>query len=99
MRGTPADCVIMGVRHVLKDQPPDLVLSGVNHGANLAEDVTYSGTIAGAMEGTMLGVRSIAMSLTIGFDPQGTSALEDAARARARASSSSCSRPAGPRAC
>ena len=71
VRGTPADCVIMGVRHVLKDQPPDLVLSGVNHGANLAEDVTYSGTIAGAMEGTLLGVRSIAMSLTIGFDPQG----------------------------
>jgi 5'-nucleotidase len=71
VRGTPADCVIMGVRHMLKDQPPDLILSGVNHGANLAEDVTYSGTIAGAMEGTLLGVRSIAMSLTIGFDPEG----------------------------
>ena len=71
VRGTPADCVIMGVRHVLKDNPPDLVLSGVNHGANLAEDVTYSGTIAGAMEGTLLGVRSIAFSLTTGFDPQG----------------------------
>jgi 5'-nucleotidase len=71
VRGTPADCVIMGVRHVLKDNPPDLVLSGVNHGSNLAEDVTYSGTIAGAMEGTLLGIRSIAMSLTIGFDPQG----------------------------
>ena len=71
VRGTPADCVIMGVRHVLKDNPPDLILSGVNHGANLAEDVTYSGTIAGAMEGTMLGIRSIAMSLTIGFDPGG----------------------------
>ncbi len=71
VRGTPADCVIMGVRHVLKDKAPDLVLSGVNHGANLAEDVTYSGTIAGAMEGTLLGVRSIAMSLTTGFDPEG----------------------------
>jgi len=71
VRGTPADCVIMGVKHVLKDKAPDLVLSGVNHGANLAEDVTYSGTIAGAMEGTLLGVRSIAMSLTIGFDPEG----------------------------
>ena len=47
VRGTPTDCVIMGVRHVLKDNPPDLVLSGVNHGSNLAEDVTYSGTIAG----------------------------------------------------
>ncbi|MFA5950470.1 MAG: 5'/3'-nucleotidase SurE [Hyphomicrobium sp.] len=71
VRGTPADCVIMGVKHVLKDKAPDLVLSGVNHGSNLAEDVTYSGTIAGAMEGTLLGVRSIAMSLTIGFDPDG----------------------------
>lgn len=71
VRGTPADCVIMGVRHVLLDNPPDLILSGVNHGANLAEDVTYSGTIAGAMEGTLLGVRSIAMSLTTGFDVDG----------------------------
>jgi 5'-nucleotidase len=71
VRGTPADCVIMGVKHVLKDRAPDLVLSGVNHGANLAEDVSYSGTIAGAMEGTLLGIRSIAMSLTIGFDPEG----------------------------
>lgn len=71
VRGTPADCVIMGVRHVLKDHPPDLVLSGINHGANLAEDVAYSGTIAGAMEGTLIGIRSIAMSLTLGFDPDG----------------------------
>ncbi len=71
VRGTPADCIIMGVKHVLRDTPPDLILSGVNHGANLAEDVTYSGTIAGAMEGTLLGVPSIAMSLTIGFDPEG----------------------------
>jgi 5'-nucleotidase len=71
VRGTPADCVIMAVLHVLKDAPPDLILSGVNHGSNLAEDVTYSGTIAGAMEGTLLGVRSMAMSLTIGFDPEG----------------------------
>lgn len=71
VRGTPADCVIMGIKHVLKDKAPDLVLSGVNHGANLAEDVSYSGTIAGAMEGTLLGIRSIAMSLTIGFDPDG----------------------------
>ena len=52
MKGTPTDCVIMGVRHIMKDNPPDLVLSGVNRGQNVAEDVTYSGTIAGAMEGT-----------------------------------------------
>ncbi|MBA4172891.1 MAG: 5'/3'-nucleotidase SurE [Hyphomicrobium sp.] len=71
VKGTPTDCVIMGVRHILKDEPPTLVLSGVNRGANIAEDVTYSGTIAGAIEGTLLGVRSIALSLTTGFDPEG----------------------------
>jgi 5'/3'-nucleotidase len=62
VKGTPTDCVIMGVRYLLKDQPPDLVLSGVNRGQNLADDVTYSGTIAGAFEGSILGVRSIALS-------------------------------------
>ncbi|HEY7549030.1 MAG TPA: 5'/3'-nucleotidase SurE [Hyphomicrobiaceae bacterium] len=67
VRGTPTDSVIMGVRHILKDKPPDLVLSGVNRGANMAEDVTYSGTIAGAFEGTILGIRSIALSQAFGF--------------------------------
>jgi len=71
VRGTPTDCVIMAVRHLLRDNLPTLVLSGVNRGANLAEDVTYSGTIAGAFEGTLLGIRSIAMSQTFGFDPDG----------------------------
>ncbi|AHA99572.1 MULTISPECIES: 5'/3'-nucleotidase SurE [Brucella] len=61
LRGTLTDCVIMGVRHVLPGAP-DLVLSGVNSGANMADDVTYSGTVAGAMEGTLLGVRAIALS-------------------------------------
>ena len=68
MRGTPTDSVIMGVRHVLKDKAPDLVLSGVNRGANMAEDVTYSGTIAGAFEGTILGIRSMALSQAYGID-------------------------------
>ena len=67
VRGTPTDSVIMGVRHIIKDKLPDLVLSGVNRGANMAEDVTYSGTIAGAFEGTILGVRSIALSQAFGF--------------------------------
>ena len=67
VRGTPTDSVIMGVRHVLKDKLPDLVLSGVNRGANMAEDVTYSGTIAGAFEGTILGIRSVALSQAFGF--------------------------------
>ncbi|MDP9837937.1 5'-nucleotidase [Neorhizobium huautlense] len=61
LRGTPTDCVIMGMRQVMGAKP-DLVLSGVNVGANLADDVTYSGTVAGAMEGTLQGVRSIALS-------------------------------------
>jgi 5'-nucleotidase len=67
VRGTPTDSVIMGVRHILKDKVPDLVLSGVNRGANMAEDVTYSGTIAGAFEGTILGIRSMALSQGFGF--------------------------------
>lgn len=62
VRGTPTDCVIMGVRHVLKDKGPDLVLSGVNRGRNAGEDVIYSGTIAGALEGAMLGIASLALS-------------------------------------
>lgn len=67
VKGTPTDCVIMGIKHILKDSPPDLVLSGVNRGQNVAEDVTYSGTIAAAMEGTILGVPSIALSQAYAF--------------------------------
>ena len=62
VRGTPTDCVIMGSRHILGEKGPDLVLSGVNKGRNVAEDVVYSGTIAGAMEGAILGIPSIALS-------------------------------------
>lgn len=67
LRGTPTDCVIMAVTHVMPGKP-DLVLSGVNSGANLADDVTYSGTVAGAMEGTLLGIRSIALSQAYNFE-------------------------------
>jgi 5'-nucleotidase len=67
VRGTPTDSVIMAIRHVLRGERPDLVLSGINRGANLAEDVTYSGTIAGAFEGTQLGCRSIALSQGYSF--------------------------------
>ena len=62
VRGTPTDCVIMGARHILGDKLPDVVLSGVNRGRNVAEDVVYSGTIAGALEGTILGFPSFALS-------------------------------------
>jgi 5'-nucleotidase len=61
LRGTPTDCVIMGVKKIMPE-PPDLILSGVNSGSNIADDVTYSGTVAGAMEGTLIGIRSIALS-------------------------------------
>ncbi|MCC3247289.1 5'/3'-nucleotidase SurE [Methylocystis sp. WRRC1] len=67
LKGTPTDCVIMGVRKLLLDHPPDLVISGVNSGQNIAEDVTYSGTIAGAMEATILGIPAIALSQVYDF--------------------------------
>ncbi len=60
--GTPTDSVMMALGHIMRDHRPDLILSGVNRGPNLAEDVTYSGTVSAAMEGTLAGVRSIAMS-------------------------------------
>ena len=62
VRGTPTDCVMMAVIQIMDGPRPDLVLSGVNRGQNMADDVTYSGTVAGAMEGTVLGIPSIAMS-------------------------------------
>lgn len=65
--GTPTDCVMMAVASLMPDAPPNLVLSGVNRGSNIADDVTYSGTVAGAMEGTALGIRSIALSQAYGF--------------------------------
>lgn len=71
VHGTPTDCVMMAAKHVQPkhgaDRPFDLVLSGVNAGSNIADDVTYSGTVAGAMEGTVLGIPSIALSQTYGF--------------------------------
>lgn len=67
LRGTPTDCVIMGIRHVL-DRKPDLILSGINAGSNIADDVTYSGTIAGAIEGTIQGVRSLALSQAVRYE-------------------------------
>lgn len=60
--GTPTDAVMMATSHLLKDDPPNLILSGVNRGANLGEDVTYSGTVSAAMEGALAGIPSIALS-------------------------------------
>jgi 5'-nucleotidase len=66
VKGTPTDCVIMGIRHIMKDVP-DLVISGVNRGRNAAEDVLYSGTVAGAMEAVLLGVPAFALSQAFTF--------------------------------
>lgn len=63
VQGTPTDCVHFALNELLKHDLPDLVLSGINHGANLGDDVLYSGTVAAAMEGHFLGVQSIAFSL------------------------------------
>lgn len=59
--GTPTDCVVLALQVIL-DRPPDLVVGGINHGPNMGEDVTYSGTVAVAFEGTILGAPSIAFS-------------------------------------
>jgi 5'-nucleotidase len=69
--GTPTDAVMMAIAHILKDAPPDLILSGVNRGANLGEDVTYSGTCSAAMEGALAGIPSIALSQSYARDGMG----------------------------
>jgi len=68
--GTPTDCVVMACRKIMPGMP-DLLLSGVNRGQNIADDVTYSGTIAAAMEGTSLGIKSIAMSQVMAGNESG----------------------------
>jgi 5'-nucleotidase len=61
--GTPTDCAWLGIHHVLRDRRPRILVSGINHGPNLADDVTYSGTLAAAMEASIIGVPAIAFSL------------------------------------
>ncbi len=60
--GTPGDCVVMGVRHLLRDAPPDMILSGINRGANLGVETVFSGTVGAAMTGMLLGIPAIALS-------------------------------------
>jgi 5'-nucleotidase len=60
--GTPTDCVLLAVKRLLRDRLPDLVLSGINGGSNVGEDLTYSGTVAAAMEATLLGIPAMALS-------------------------------------
>jgi 5'-nucleotidase len=66
--GTPTDCILLAVNQIMKGSKPDLVLSGINRGSNLGEDMTYSGTIAAAMEATLLGVPAIALSQRVAYE-------------------------------
>ncbi|MGE5417255.1 MAG: 5'/3'-nucleotidase SurE [Acidobacteriota bacterium] len=61
--GTPADCVKLGICAIMKEEPPDFVVSGINRGPNLGTDVLYSGTVSAAVEGVILGVPAVAVSL------------------------------------
>ena len=63
--GTPTDCVVLAVNDLMADHRPDLVLSGVNRGHNVGEDCSYSGTVAGALQGMAFGIRSIALSQSL----------------------------------
>jgi 5'-nucleotidase len=69
--GTPTDSVMMALGVLMKDAKPDVILSGVNRGANLGDDITYSGTVSAAMEGALAGVRSIALSQVYGKEGMG----------------------------
>ncbi|MEL6197232.1 MAG: 5'/3'-nucleotidase SurE [Pseudomonadota bacterium] len=79
--GYPADCALVGLRHLLRDTPPDLVLSGVNRGFNLAEDVVVSGTVGAAMEAALAGARAIALSQAYSRGPDAPLDLWGSARA------------------
>lgn len=79
--GTPTDSVMIALGVIMKDTRPDLVLSGVNRGANLGDDITYSGTVSAAMEGALAGVRSIALSQVYGKEGMGDAVPFSAAEA------------------
>jgi 5'-nucleotidase len=79
--GTPTDSVMFALAEVMRDAKPDLVLSGVNRGANLGEDVFYSGTVGAAMEGALAGIRSVALSQRYGNEAPGEDVTFEAATA------------------
>ena len=78
--GTPTDAVMMAIAWIMKESPPDLILSGVNRGANLGEDVTYSGTVSAAMEGALAGIPSIALSQSYSREGMGDTGTDGPAR-------------------
>jgi 5'-nucleotidase len=74
--GTPSDCVYLALSTIFEDEKPDLLISGINRGSNMGEDITYSGTAAGAMEGVLHGVASVAISQVMDFtNPDGDFSL------------------------
>lgn len=77
--GTPSDCVYLAVNHLMKEARPELLVSGINHGSNLADDVTYSGTVAAAMEASLLKLPAIAFSLVTRLIPPSHQVSFDAA--------------------
>ncbi len=72
--GTPSDCVYLALHSLYAGKKPDLLISGINRGANMGEDITYSGTVAGAMEGVLHNIPSIAISQVLGMSQQGINA-------------------------
>jgi 5'-nucleotidase len=82
--GTPTDCVYVALNHLMAKSPPDLVVSGINHGPNLGDDITYSGTVAAAFEAVILGVPAFAVSL-VARPPRDFSAAARFSRALAEA--------------
>jgi len=79
--GYPADCAVVGLQSLLRDTPPDLVISGVNRGHNVAEDVVYSGTVGAAMEAALNGARAIALSQFYAKGPEAPDDMFEPARA------------------
>src|SRR5262249_47980116 len=67
--GTPSDCVTLAVLDLMRDAPPDLVVSGINHGPNLGWDLTYSGTVSAAMEATIMRLQAFAISVAWRLQP------------------------------
>ena len=78
--GTPVDCVRFAALGLI-EAPPELIVSGINHGANLGDDITYSGTVAAALEGIMLGMPAIAVSQSLGEDGDSRPAARPSSRA------------------
>ena len=94
--GTPTDCVNIALCSILKGTPPDFVFSGINSGPNLGDDVTYSGTVACAFEGTLLGVKSLAFSLDYARDASGTVSYRHAEEAARTLIAYACEHPPAP---